>query len=111
MIDFDKGNGIEVAFGGGRRFFLPKDSGGARLDGRDLTKEWLDKFPNSAYVSDKTILQQIDLNKSDHVLGLFNASHMQYDYERKNNPDGEPSLSLMTQTAIKILQKIAKDFS
>jgi alkaline phosphatase len=58
LVEFPYGNGLELALGGGRRYFLPKtvadpeDSGatGDRADGRNLTKEWLSKYPQSACV-------------------------------------------------------------
>ena len=53
LIEFTYGDGLEVALGGGRQKFMPKGmadpqiSGqqGERLDGRDLTKEWVNKQP------------------------------------------------------------------
>jgi alkaline phosphatase len=79
LIDYPYGDGIEVALGGGWRSFykcetiapdgkLLNDSK-CRLDGKDLTKEWLDKFSNSAYVSNRTQLKDIDPKKVDHLLG------------------------------------------
>ena len=49
------GDGLEVAMGGGRGYFLPattddpEDEGkkGKRKDGKDLTKAWLDRYGNS----------------------------------------------------------------
>lgn len=119
LIEFENGNGLEVAMGGGRNFFLPESEAadsdddsdnGVRLDGRDLTKEWLEKYPNSAYINNKEGLQNLDLKNTDHVLGLFNPSHMQYDYDRQQAPEQEPSLTLMTETAIQLLQKNRKGF-
>lgn len=113
LIDFPYGNGLEVAMGGGRRSFLPatvadpEDEGrtGERLDNRDLTKEWLKKYNNSAYVWNANQFNKIDAKKTDHLLGLFNRSHMQYEADREQDTGGEPSLSKMTQKAINILSK------
>lgn len=118
LIDFDIGNGIEVALGGGRASFLPDptpdndkdESDGNRLDGRNLTQEWLAKYDNSAYVTNKNQLNKIDLATTDHLLGLFNPSHMQYDEDRLQTHSNEPSLSLMTEKAIRLLQKNRKGF-
>ncbi|GGA87441.1 alkaline phosphatase [Neiella marina] len=107
-------DGIEVAFGGGRRHFLPKDAAynsadavssveGDRTDGRDLTAEWLAAYPNGAYVMDQTGFDAIDTENVERVLGLFNESHMQYEADRDNDVAGEPSLSEMTATAIDVL--------
>ena len=52
LIEFPFGDGIEVAMGGGRRHFIPKEmedpedapKKGSRTDKRDLTKEWVKKY-------------------------------------------------------------------
>ena len=52
--NFPGSNGIEVAMGGGRRSFIPRVEGadpennrqGERLDGRNLTDEWLNTLSN-----------------------------------------------------------------
>lgn len=114
LIDFNKGNGIEVAMGGGRHSFLPNSAQtgnkGERQDGRDLTQEWVNKTPQSYYVADKTQLEALDLDKTQHLLGLFNASHMQYEEDRANGDSTEPSLTEMTRTAITLLKKNPKGF-
>jgi len=113
LIDFTHGDGIEVALGGGRRSFLPnneadpEDQGksGERDDGRNLTTEWTSKYSNSAYVWNKEQFDAIDSSTTDHLLGLFNRSHMQYAHDRNNDTGGEPSLTEMTTKAIDILSK------
>lgn len=42
--------------------------------------------------------------------GLFESSHMQYEYQRDTGPNGEPSLAEMTQKAIEILGRNDKGF-
>ena len=42
---------------------------GERLDGKNLIKEWIEKYPNSQYVWNKTAFDQIDPEKVDHVMG------------------------------------------
>ena len=51
--------------------------------------------------------------KVDYLLGLFSESYMKYESERENDtsPDKEPSLSEMTEAAIKILRKNKKGIS
>src|SRR5262249_7066391 len=74
-----RGDGPEVAMGGGRSMFLPQDAAdpeepdkkGRRLDGRDLTAEWLRRLPRSAYVWNSAQLDAIDPARTDHLLGLF----------------------------------------
>jgi alkaline phosphatase len=107
-------DGIEVAFGGGRRHFLPKDAAfnspdaasaleGDRTDGRDLTAEWTAKYPTGTYVYDQIGFDAIDTEIATKAFGLFNESHMQYAADRLNDIAGEPSIAEMTAKAIAIL--------
>lgn len=113
LVEFPHGNGLEVAMGGGRSRFLPEtvadpeDSGkyGQRRDGIDLTQRWLDKYPKSAYVFDKTGFDAVEIKHTDHLLGLFERSHMEYEHDRPSDTGGEPSLTEMTEKAIDILSK------
>ena len=118
LIEFKYGDGLEVALGGGRSKFLTKDEQdpeyadkkGERLDGRDLTKEWTAKYKNAAYVWNKKDFDAIDPKKTKHLLGLFEPSHLRYDYDRPKDAAGEPSLSEMTGKAIDILSNNKKGF-
>lgn len=121
LINYPYGDGIEVVLGGGRRSFTkcgtktPEgkllNNAKCRLDGRDLTKEWLDKFNNSAYVWNRTELRDIDPQKVDHLLGLFADSGMEYDiYREKNNRTFEPTMDEMVQKSLQILKKNPKGF-
>ncbi|UCE58820.1 MAG: alkaline phosphatase [Phycisphaerales bacterium] len=117
LIEFPFGDGIEVVLGGGRREFLPKtvndpeDAGksGERSDGRDLTTEWR-KMPRAAYVWNKADFDAIDVSATDHLLGLFERSHMEYEHDRPKDKGGEPSLSEMTAKAIDLLSRNHKGF-
>ncbi len=118
LIEFPYGDGLEVALGGGRRSFLkreegadPEDGGkGERQDGRDLTQEWLSKYERSAYVWNKAQFDAIDADDTEHLLGLFNMSHMRYEADRGNDVGGEPSLTEMTEKSINILSKNRKGY-
>jgi len=114
-------NGLEVVMGGGRRHFLPKDPAfnspdarssveGDRTDGRDLTAEWQAMYPNGAYVFDQSGFDSIDPESTEHVFGLFNESHMQYEADRVNDIAGEPSLTEMTIKALNILDNNPKGY-
>ena len=46
----------------------PKETG-ERLDGRNLINEWVNKHSNSLYVWNKRAFDQIDVEKTDHVMG------------------------------------------
>ncbi len=104
--DVALGSGVDVLFGGGRRWFVPDtvvdEEGdlGWRTDGRDLRAEF--QAAGYAYVWEKTgfdALTAADLP----VLGLFESSHMEYEYDRPTDLGGEPSLAEMTAKAIELL--------
>jgi alkaline phosphatase len=113
LVEFSHGDGLEVALGGGRDAFLPKTAidpedakqRGARADGRDLTAEWLARRPGSAYVWNRAQLAAIDVARTDHLLGLFERSHMQFEADRALDAGGEPSLAEMTAKAIALLSR------
>ena len=112
LIEFPYGNGLEVALGGGRSYFLPKteadpeDAGakGRRLDGRNLGIEWTQARPASSYVWNKAQFDAIDPKSTRHLLGLFERSHMEYEQDRPNDSGKEPSLTDMTEKAIDVLR-------
>ncbi|MBL4909285.1 MAG: alkaline phosphatase [Alteromonadaceae bacterium] len=114
-------NGIEVAMGGGRRHFLPKDAAfnssdaksaieGDRTDNLDLTAQWQEQYPDGQYIIDQAGFDAINPENTTHLLGLFNESHMQYEADRSNDIAGEPSLSQMTEKAIAVLDNNEKGF-
>lgn len=111
LVMRDKDNALTVALGGGRRNFIPSDvtdgenQSGRRDDGIDLTQAWIENFDNAAYVWNKTDFDAIDVDSTDHLLGLFNSSHMEYEADRADDVGGEPSLTEMTAKAIEMLSK------
>lgn len=118
LIEFRHGDGLEVALGGGREYFLPvsaedpEDGGkkGRRKDSRDLTAEWRVKRANSAYVWSKAQFEAIDPARTGPVLGLFERSHMEYEADRAKDAAGEPSIAEMTAKSIDILKRNPKGF-
>jgi alkaline phosphatase len=118
FVEFSAGDGIDVALAGGRQHFLPRSEPdpeypelrGARLDGRDLVKEWLARHPGGVYVWNRAQLEAVDPARTRQLLGLFEASHMHFEVDRKNDRAGEPSLAEMTVTAIDILSRNPKGF-
>lgn len=114
LIEFPYGDGIEVAMGGGRRNFLPdtlvdgEGKNGRRTDGRDLTAEWTANYSNAAYVWNAAQFDAVDADNVDHLLGLFESSHMEYEHDRPTDAGGEPSLSDMTAKALKVLKRKGK---
>jgi alkaline phosphatase len=108
--------GLEVALGGGRAKFLPAttpdpeypDQKGERKD-RDLTAAW--QQAGGVYVHDKAGFDAIDPAQTGPVLGLFEPSHMRYERERTLRGLGdEPSLTEMTEKAIRILERGPKGY-
>lgn len=76
---------------------------GSRSDNRNLIAEWLESKPEkSSYVWNRNQLFELDQDV-DNLLGLFASDHMDYNLDR--NPEGQPSLEEMTETAIRILSQ------
>jgi alkaline phosphatase len=98
------GRGIDVLMGGGRRFFVPgsavdeEGARGARSDGRDLRAEF--QRAGYTYVWNQA---GFDTLRKVPALGLFESSHMEYEYDRPTDLGGEPSLKEMTVKAIQLL--------
>ncbi|XP_065640700.1 alkaline phosphatase isoform X1 [Hydra vulgaris] len=119
LIDNKYGDGLEIAFGGGRCSFLPvttKDhtatSYGLRGDGRNLLEEWEKKTNQNAkyeYVTNASQLKSLKPNEVDHLLGVFSYDHMNYSHYRLNGTD-EPSLVEMVEFAVKVLSKNSKGY-
>ena len=119
LVEVGYGDGLEVALGGGRSYFLPEtaddpeDAGkkGKRKDGRDLTQAWLARYGNSgAYVWNQEQFDAVRPGDVDHLLGLFERSHMEYEADRAKDAGKEPSLAEMTVKAIDVLAKNPKGF-
>ncbi len=112
LIDWPAGDGFEVIMGGGRRNFMldsqadPEDAtkAGKRKD-RDLVAEWTARHNDGAYVWDKAGFEALDPAGTGRVLGLFNASHMQYEADREKDAGGEPSLAEMSGKAVEMLSR------
>ncbi|MBL4836929.1 MAG: alkaline phosphatase [Kordiimonadaceae bacterium] len=107
VSDMD-GNGLEVALGGGLSHFLPiGEASGIRADGKNIAKEWTDGRPTAKFVQSSAELAAVDHGSTDHLLGLFSDNHMQFNAIR---PKEQPSLSEMTEAAIKVLSKNKKGY-
>ena len=117
LVDFKIGNGLEVALGGGRPYFMPATVAdpeyptrkGRRADGRDLTAEWAAK-PGAAYVWNKAQFDAVNPATTTRLLGLFEPSHVKYEADRANDAAGEPSIAEMTRKAIEMLRKNRKGY-
>lgn len=110
------GRGPQVVMGGGRTELMPAserdpeydDKVGLRLDGRDLIAEWQQQHPQGRYVWNEGQLQAAQ--DAPALLALFEPDHMQFDHDRKQGPQGEPSLTEMTRTAIRSLSRDPNGF-
>lgn len=119
LVFGETGGKLKVVLGGGRSRFLPnttqdeEGTWGVRLDGKDLVKQWLSLHETqgqpSEYVWNRDQLLAVDPTKVDYLLGLFAEDYMKYDYQTKEDPL-EPTLSDMTQMAIKMLEKEENGF-
>ncbi|XP_030372269.1 alkaline phosphatase [Scaptodrosophila lebanonensis] len=115
LVESPVGKDLRVVLGGGRAYFRGRESHdeegilGEREDGRDLIADWVnDKADKNAhYVWSRKGLNDLDLSKTDYLLGLFDPSHCPYhgDRHRKNLDYADPSLSEMTAAAIKVLSR------
>lgn len=107
LVEWPRGDGLEIALGGGRENFLPKDSDdpeytgrhGKRSDGRNIADEWAAK-PDHKWIWNSAQFADIDFSGPQKILGLFEPSRMQYEGDRPTDAGGEPSLADMTRAAI-----------
>ncbi|XP_011187976.2 membrane-bound alkaline phosphatase [Zeugodacus cucurbitae] len=122
LLEWPVGKNLRVIMGGGRRNFIDQQDldeegiEGRRSDGRNLTEEWLadkhEQCARASYVWNKEGLQNVDLDKTEYLLGLFSSSHCPYhgDLEREGLTDKVPSLSEMTEAAIQLLSNNKKGY-
>jgi len=118
LIEFPHGNGIEVVLGGGRQAFLPNTAPdpedptlkGHRLDNHNLINTWLGSS-GASFVFDRAGLLQVNPDRTQRLLGLFERSHMTYEVDRRKEVHpSDPSLSEMSLTALDILRRNQEGF-
>lgn len=111
------GKNFNVIFGGGRDFMgstiavnAPAitfngstENSCSRTDKIDLTNVWLSNKTNTEYINRRGDLFTLKYDRVESVMGLFANNHMSYNMVRNNGTDGEPSLTEMTEAAIKVL--------
>ena len=82
FLDEREANGVSVLLGGGARYFMPKDAGGERADGRRLAEEFGSAgYTRIANASDVARLQTA-ARPPARVLGLFHASHLPVAFDK-----------------------------
>ncbi len=102
LVRFDKGDGIDVVLGGGKRGFLPKENdGGLREDGQNLVTVWNEKSSNHTFVENAAELRALEPDAKQSVLGLFKDSHLSFEVSRDDA--NEPGLSELATFAVKNL--------
>jgi len=99
LVEPRLGGGPDVAFGGGRDRFLPREAGGARGDHRDLIDEWRTRT-GGRYIEDAAALDELDPADRAPWLGLFARDHLQFEHDRTRIAPSEPSLADLTRVAI-----------
>lgn len=121
LVENDPGRRLNVIMAGGRKMMglneapqvtdQPKFNGSTevpceRLDGRNLIDEWLalDSSKKRKFISNTGELLSININETEHLLGLFAPNHMSFSSVRDKGPLGEPSLAQMTKTALTVLK-------
>lgn len=107
LVQFSAGDGLDVALGGGKRYFYSNDEGGKREDGRNLVDQWQQKYSDGAFVTTADELSQAVKNKGK-IFGLFSNKHMAYEADRSATQ--EPSLTEMTSAAIDVLSSNDKGY-
>ena len=130
LIENYPGNRLNVILGGGRREFMPKGeldpkgllrhgrlitAEGYRKDGQNLIKQWLrdkeeyqkkvDPAAHYIYVNSTKGLRDVDYDKVRYLFGLFNHTNLEYEPLRDKGEQGEPSLTEMTEAAIKVSER------
>ena len=116
LVVFSYGDGIDLAFGGGRSNFHASTTPdleypelvGARTDGRNLINEWVTKGQNRRFIWN--IEQFNNLSYKCKTLGLFEPLEMQYEVEKVKDGVGEPSISDIAAFAVKYFQEIGDDY-
>ncbi|XP_051979659.1 intestinal-type alkaline phosphatase-like [Xyrauchen texanus] len=107
---------INVILGGGRQYMFPKNmtdpeypsEKGSREDKVNLVDEWLKNRKNAKYVWNKQDFDAVKEENTDYLMGLFEPKDTRYELDRDTQMD--PSLTEMTEKAIKILSKNPEGF-
>uniref|UniRef100_K7FSD7 alkaline phosphatase n=1 Tax=Pelodiscus sinensis TaxID=13735 RepID=K7FSD7_PELSI len=111
---------INVILGGGRMYMTPRKTpdpeypedpkqSGTRKDGLNLVERWLSAKEDSRYVWNKSDLLSAASDPSvKRLMGLFEPGDMKYDLLR--NTTSDPSLTQMTEAAIRILSRNPQGF-
>ncbi|XP_073821447.1 alkaline phosphatase-like [Musca autumnalis] len=109
LVTQEPGRNLNVIMGGGMSKFIPKTmmdvfgENGIREDGKNLLSTWQALHPNGVVVTNRTQLLSVNTTNVSHIMGLFNSNYM--DLNSISDKTKQPSLSEMTETALKLLQR------
>lgn len=113
LVENEVSRKFKIVLAGGREEFRAESvldeekKPGKRGDGRDLIKEWVEsrnEQGNATFIYDKRGLNTIG-NDTNYVLGLFAHGNFPYNLQIVEQNLAKPTLSEMTQAAIKHLQR------
>ncbi|XP_039756950.1 alkaline phosphatase-like isoform X1 [Pararge aegeria] len=122
LVEDWPGRDLNVIMGGGRQGLTPNSTGTptdptsswacSRRDGRNLIGEYKkDKEARRLKYSVVSNTRELrEFNTTDYLLGIFANEHLRYESERNKAADGMPSISEMTEAAIKVLQRNSNGF-
>ena len=96
---------MDIVFGGGKKYLLPKNEGGNRTDNENLITV-LKSRGYGLVENRKQLLAATDKK----LWGIFAPDAMAYEFDREKLRPQEPSLAEMTDKAIKLLSKNNKGF-
>ncbi|XP_029285755.1 intestinal-type alkaline phosphatase 1-like [Cottoperca gobio] len=107
---------IDVILGGGRQYMFPNtmpdpeypSDRGDRNDTLNLVTEWIQTKKKAKYVWNRAEFDAVNPANTNFLMGLFEPKDCRYELERDSSMD--PSLTEMTEKAIKILSKNPKGF-
>jgi len=94
------GRTVDLMFGGGKKFFLPKEKGGVREDGRNLIEE--SKKTGWRYVENRQSFDRLNGYSALPLYGLFADGDLPYNVDR--DPKEQPALSETAKKALEILE-------
>lgn len=109
LVTQEPGKNFNILMGGGMSKFLPENirdahgNFGIRKDGKNLLSTWEEMHPRGAIVTNREQLLNVDVSNVSNIMGVFQSSYM--DYHLKADPVKQPTLSEMTETAIKLMER------
>ncbi|CAD0197609.1 unnamed protein product [Chrysodeixis includens] len=126
LVEDWPGRDLHVIMGGGRQALVSNSTGTPidpiskdwwtcyRQDGRNLIQTYREDKTNRgmkhSVVSNNQELDELDIENTDYLMGIFSNEHLSYDQLRHKGPEGMPSLSDMVKAAIKVLKKNKKGY-